>query len=193
MGAMLAIVIWKYNPRYIVILIVLGAVVLTVPELQQRFLDIFSYEQNVQRVKVWRVAGMLFSEKPFFGVGANSFRIGYMRIFEANPQLFNNYDIKVLWHVHNMFMRFAAELGIPGLLSLCLLIAGSFRMMRSITASAIYKKSGSVMMDGVYLAIIAFYLANLLDSYWMSPKPLVVFAFQLGLAGGYARQHRMLS
>lgn len=142
---MLAIVIWKYNPRYIVILIVLGAVVLTVPELQQRFLVIFSYEQNVQRVKVWRVAGMLFSEKPFFGVCANSFRIGYMRIFEANPQLFNNYDIKVLWHAHNMFMRFAAELGIPGLLSLCLLIAGSFRMMRSITASAIYKKSGSVM------------------------------------------------
>lgn len=192
-GVMLIYIIWKYNPKYILVLALLAMVVVVTPTLQQRVLDIFSYEQNVQRVKVWHVASMLFRENPFFGVGANAFRVGYVRIFEANPQMFNNYDIKVLWHAHNMFLRFAAEQGIPGLASLFLLIGGSVRMMRSITKAQVYRASRSFLMDGVYLAIIAFYLGNILDSYWMSPKPLFVFYFILGLAGGYARHHRLSS
>lgn len=182
----LCYLIWKYNPKFILGLLLLGGIVLISPELMQRFLDIFSYEHNVQRMKVWRVALMLFRESPLLGVGATAFRVGYVRIFEANPQLFNIYDIKVLWHAHNMYLRFASELGLPGLLASLGLTAGAFRMMRGLSTDLPKGSPVRIRMEGVGLAILAFFLANLIDSYWVMPKPLFVFAVLLGLAGGVA-------
>ncbi|PKK39473.1 hypothetical protein ABB02_01322 [Clostridiaceae bacterium JG1575] len=192
-GILFVFIIWKYNMKYIWTLALFVVILLFVPSLQQRVLEIFSYEQNVQRVKVWRVALSLFAAHPLLGVGSNAFRVGYVETFKANPQMFNAWDIKVLWHAHNMLMRFSSELGLPGLATLIALMAGSVRMMRGITKSSAYLAGKTRLYDGIYLGILAFYLGNILDSFWASPKPLLVFAVLLGFAASYAQEHGLAS
>ena len=184
-GLILICVLWKYRPRWIVLLIPVGLVLVFTPPLQQRVLDIFSYEQNVQRVKVWLAALWMVRDNPLTGIGANAFRVEYVRIFQANPQLFNQYDIPVLWHAHNMYLRFASELGLPGLASSLVLTVSALRRIRAI--NALTRDRWRWPLEGIGLAILAFFLANLLDSYWALPKPIFVFCFLLGITGGFAR------
>lgn len=192
-GLIMILVIWKFNFRYIWAFIAFGALILVVPQTQQRFFEIFSYESNVQRVKVWQVAMALIKENPLLGVGANAFQAGYVEVFNANPHMFNEYDIPVIWHAHNMFLRFFAEMGLPGFLALLLLLWGTFRMMHHLVRQKEVRLSHGRLMDGIYLAVVAFYASNMLDSFWISPKPLLIFYFLLGFAGGLAKEYKIPS
>lgn len=184
-GLIMIYVIWKYQPKWIFLLIPAGLALALTPPLQQRVLDIFSYEQNVQRVKVWLTAFWMLRDNPLTGIGANAFRVEYARIFQANPQLFNLYDIPVLWHAHNMYLRFASELGLPGLTASLVLTISSLRRIRLINAHT--RDRWRYPLEGIGLAILAFFLANLLDSYWAMPKPIFVFCFLLGITSGFFR------
>lgn len=187
------ILIVRYNKKFIWSLLLFAALIILLPSVQQRFLDIFSYEQNVPRVKIWITAVKLAQMNPLTGTGANVFRFGYGEYFKTHPELFNNWDIKEIWHAHNMFLRFLAELGIPGLLGILGVIWGSFRGVFAIMTSRVYRASRSKFADGIFIALVSFYLANLMDSYFMEPKIMLVFYVFLGVSQAYSQNHQLVT
>jgi O-antigen ligase len=70
------------------------------------------------RIELWRAAARMFVEHPLLGVGNHRFRstLGeYQKQGKASSRL------ELYSHPHNEILRFAAESGLPGLLSLALL------------------------------------------------------------------------
>lgn len=171
----------KLNKKLIWVFLAFVIIISTVPQIQQRFLDIFSYEQNVQRIKIWKTAWALFKENPITGIGASAFRFEYNEYFNKHPELFNEWDIQGIWHAHNMILRFLAELGIPGFAGMAMT---GFGLYSSSKGKAITEKAGKSLFTikkGLIIALIAFAAASMVDSYFMEPKVMMVLFFTMGL------------
>lgn len=66
------------------------------------------------RIELWRYATRIFIEHPFIGVGNNQFR-GTLSDYKLPPGL------EIFTHPHNEFLKFAAEGGLLGILTLAML------------------------------------------------------------------------
>ncbi|MFB0917578.1 MAG: O-antigen ligase family protein [Clostridiaceae bacterium] len=182
----LIVLVVMYNKRILWVLLIFVIIIALMPSVQQRFLDIFSYEQNVPRVKIWLVALKLFQMNPLTGTGASAFRFGYTEYFNTHPDLFNDWDIPGIWHAHNMFLRFLAELGIPGLLGILGTIFGSFKALRGTLKVPYLSFSTKRTLQGIFIALITFTMASLVDSYFMEPKVMIIFYILIGISQSFS-------
>ncbi len=182
-------IIIKYNKKLIWILAVFGILVATVPTIRHRALDVFSYEQNVSRVKIWMTSIDMSKKYPIGGTGGLAYRYAYVEYKENHPELFNGWDIPVVWHAHNMFLRFSSELGIPGLIMCIIMVIWSIKTCTGIENDP---RTDNVTMgtyQGIKMAIIIFYGANMLDCYFEAPKPLFTFYLLMAISQSYAYRH----
>lgn len=182
----LVVLVVMYNKKLLWVLLIFVMIIALMPSVQQRFLDIFSYEQNVPRVKIWLVAVKLFQLNPLTGTGASAFRFGYTEYFNTHPDLFNDWDIPGIWHAHNMFLRFLAELGLPGLIGILGTIFGSFKALRSTLKIPELTYGTKRTLQGIFIALITFTMASLVDSYFMEPKVMIIFYILIGLSQSYS-------
>jgi O-antigen ligase len=70
------------------------------------------------RIELWRLAGRMFAEHPFIGVGNHGFRAA-LSSYKAQGE--TPAQLELFTHPHNEFLKLAAEGGLPGILSLALL------------------------------------------------------------------------
>jgi O-antigen ligase len=98
----------------VVVLVMLGLLVTTVPQVQNRVESIvdMNYQSNSERLLLWRSAGQMFYDHPFVGIGYSQFKELYSSKY-ISP-LAKEPDLP---HAHNNFMQFLAETGIVGLAS----------------------------------------------------------------------------
>jgi O-antigen ligase len=98
----------------VVVLVMVGLLATTVPQVQNRVESIgdMNYQSNSERLLLWKSAGQMFYDHPLVGVGYSQFK-----------ELYNSKYISPLAkepglpHAHNNFMQFLAETGIVGLSS----------------------------------------------------------------------------
>lgn len=185
----LFIITIKYKPKFIYALLGFIVLMIVVPSLRDRVLEIFSYEQNVLRVKIWTVAYDVTLAHPIIGTGVTGFVFAYSSYIKSHPKMFNIYDRKDIWHAHNMLLRFSSELGLIGLSSLLALI---FLSLKSLSKySSIEFKGKNRDLGAIYVTLVAFYFSNLLDSYFMSPKVMLVWAFLNVIYAGNLRFNKL--
>lgn len=183
----------KYNKKLIWTMAVFALIIAFVPKIRHRALDVFSYEQNVQRVKIWKTSIDVTKKYPLGGTGALAYRYAYIEYKEHHPELFNGWDIPVVWHAHNMFLRNSSELGIPGLILMILMVIYSIKTNKNIEKDPKSDKETIGIYNGINMAILAFYGANMLDCYFEAPKPLFTFYFILAISQSYAFKNKIKS
>lgn len=182
----LLLLAYRFRPKYLVAVFTFIASSLFIPRFKSRMLEIFSYEQNVLRVKLWRTALNMTKEHPITGSGLNNFYESYQRYIAENPHLFNNFDTKEMYHAHNIFFRFSSELGLVGLLAIILLIVfsiGSIRKRLSDENKVGVKAYENLNMT--YITLITFYVCNAFDSYFSIAKILIIWVMIMGMYAGY--------
>lgn len=178
---------YKYKPKYLIAVFGFVTAALTVPAFQNRMLEIFSYEQNVLRIKLWRTALHMTIEHPILGSGLNNFYASYQKFIANNPQLFNIYDTREIYHAHNFILRFSSELGLVGLIAILLFIFFSFKSIRRMIKLNENNIPGFNYgnLNSTYVVLFTFYFANAFDSYFSIAKILTVWVMISGLYAGF--------
>ena len=127
-----------------------------------------------ERVANWVTGWHMFLERPVLGVGAGNFDAAFPR-FRLAP--FET----ALGHAHNVYVNFAAEAGLVGMLAIVLLTAWALlragRVVRQVRDT-----SNEWLAIGALGALSAFAVHNLVDSLFVSGMGVL---FALFVAMGY--------
>ncbi|MFH1368250.1 MAG: O-antigen ligase family protein [Elusimicrobiota bacterium] len=120
------------------------------------------------RLMWWMTAFEMFKHNAFNGIGWGNFG-NYFAAYKASAGLYSLY-------AHNIFLQFAAESGIPGLLGFILLLISGFFSFRS---KINHKYDDIPYFTSVFLAVFSLLLVNMLDfSFFV---PFILFLFMIGL------------
>ncbi len=113
--------------RVTIVLLILGALAL-IPILQlPRFSGLFDWSSGTTgfRISLWYSTLQMIRESPLLGVGLDNFLYAYRTRFVL-PTAWEEFNLS---HPHNVFLDFAARLGLPGL---CLFLWMQFAFWRNL-------------------------------------------------------------
>lgn len=172
-----------YNKRYIIFAIILPIVLLIIPQSRIRLFEVFNMDQNVSRIKLWKLTGIMIKENPFTGIGYNNYEYVYGEYVAKNSDLMI-WDGYHPYHPHNILLKVQSELGILGTLTFIALIIATIYIFIKLIKSSIDKKT-KVIIIGIFTSILAFQSMNLIDCYYNSPKALITLLIVLGFINCY--------
>ena len=147
-----------------------------IPSVSQRVIDITSLSQNESRIKLWKTAIMMIREHPIIGVGNGNFVTRYneyvIKYKELKYQSYQNYP------AHNSYLKVQSELGIIGIVSFLGVIAITLFRVKKLYSTTTDKFHKPFYM-GVMASMIAFLFMNVFDNLFFAPKATTYFWFLL--------------
>lgn len=93
------------------------------------------------RLALWESTIAMIVDKPFFGIGWGA----YWMVYPEYDFFINDSSTKIV-HAHNMYLNFAAEIGIPGLIAFLGIIFGHIRAAVQVLGSAADELAGGLML-----------------------------------------------
>lgn len=181
LGAFLITIL--YNKRYVIFAIILPIVLLLIPQSRVRLFEIFNMEQNVSRIKLWKLTGIIIKEHPIQGIGYNNFEYVYGNYVAKNTDLII-WDGYHPYHPHNIILKVQSELGILGTIAFITFILATIYVFFKLIKSSI-NKNNKIIIIGLFTSVLAFQSMNLIDCYYNSPKPLITLLITLGFINCY--------
>jgi O-antigen ligase len=98
----------KYAVALTLCLIILFSAVFTLsPQLRERFVSIFSFEKNLDRILIWQTSWEMISDHPVKGVGLGQYKHAIVEYQDAYDHSFTSRA-----HAHNFPMQIAAQGGL---------------------------------------------------------------------------------
>lgn len=171
-----------YNKRkYILAFVGFTGVMLIIPVVRNRLLQVFDSSQNVARIKIWKVAIKMINDHPVFGVGNGNFYTLYNKYIRKYPDLM--YEAHQYYTSHNSFLKIQSELGILGSIIFLLIMILSIISIYKISKSEKSKYLNSYFA-GYFASIVSFYFMNLFDNLFFVPKVTIYFWIMLALSQG---------
>ena len=125
------------------------------------------------RQEVWPWALSTVRDFPFSGTGLGTFRVVVRRFYPINvPETFD------LAHAHNVFLQFALDLGIPGLVSY-----GALLILSAVLGWQIARRDRQLrpVSIGLLAGLCAFHVYGLADALAIGSKPTLLLWAILGL------------
>ena len=154
----------RFGPALLVVLIIGSVVVFPAmpDEIQARMRSILKYQESsssVTRIGQQLAGWYMFQDNPVFGVGPGNFE---------DKVLHYGRNIREPFHVepigaHNMFVEVAAELGIPGLITVLVLLVITWRDARRIRKEALITedKNRCILFECIGIAMLVFVVSSL--------------------------------
>lgn len=146
--------------------------------------DVEALENTVRedaRLPLWGYVAERIGERPFTGTGFGRGNMG--------PELTARFKSPLIWHGHNVFLNYALQMGLGGVLVLVLLLAAIgrqfWRLYRSEDATAsLLGIAGIAMLAG-------FIGKNMTDDFFVRHNALIFWSV-VGMSLGYGRR-RLIS
>lgn len=156
----------KKYPLIIPPLIILAALFLLIPALQERFLFIFQKGGDSGRFGLWKASLLMIKDNPFLGKGVGTY-MDYFSKYMPNA---------MVQYAHNCFLQIWAETGIFSLLSFLLFLVSIF-----ITALRFYKNTKSYLILGFIMGTAGFLIHSFFDTQLYSLQLAMLFWILLGI------------
>jgi O-antigen ligase len=134
---------------FVLVTLILGAVVVSVPALEARVASIPNpyHENNKERVLIWHSAWQMFMDHPITGVGLDQYTKKYQTEY-ISPAARE----RTLTHAHNNFLQMLAENGLVGFLAFCFMF-GSF-IYYSLQDWLLYRQTSMLMLLAITAGIL---------------------------------------
>ncbi|MDV3425937.1 MAG: O-antigen ligase family protein, partial [Bacillota bacterium] len=175
----ITVLIAVFGIRYLFLTIIPALFVFFIPSLSNRIKDISDVSQNLSRIKLWTLAGLIIKDHPILGIGNGNFG-KYKNDYPIN---FAEYNITEVYHPHNAFLKAYCELGLIGLISFTGMIVSSFFVLHKFI-----KNQGNNFYNwfytGVFISLFAMVFMNLIDSFFSAPKVIVYYFIVMGVCEG---------
>lgn len=166
--------------RYIY-LSLLPVILYCIPTVTNRIKDISDTSQNLSRMEIWKLAGLIIKDHPILGVGNGNYPINLPDYLSAVGKI--NYNFRKLVHPHNAFLKAYSELGLLGVLSFTgLIITSFFNVYKFIKNQS--NNFYSWFYTGIFASLFSMLFMNLLDSFFSAPKVIVYYFIVLGVCEG---------
>lgn len=143
-----------------VVVLAIGVVALAPERFWSRAETIATYEEDLSaqgRIDAWRTAGNIVSQHPLNGIGAAAFTSAWSRYApgDAGPHPYV---------AHNLVLEVAAELGLPALFGLILLVGLCMR------GSLVGSRRSSVMAEsrGIFAALAGYLVCQMFAGFMLS-------------------------
>lgn len=172
-----------YNKRYAIFATLLPVILFIIPASRIRLLEVFNMEQNVSRIKLWKLTNIIIKDHSFAGIGYNNFEYVYGEYVAKNPNLII-WDRYHPYHPHNILLKVQSELGILGTITFTAFIIATICLFIKLIKSSIDRKT-KVIIIGIFTSMLSFQSMNLIDCYYNSPKPLITLLIILGFVNCY--------
>lgn len=190
-GAGAIYLIWSWQPRWLVLLPVTFALFLWLsPDpVRTRLASIYrpkkEVDSNMHRVVCWRTGWRMIRAHPWFGLGPEMVRLRFMDYLPADaPQ-----PLPTGWygHLHNTYLHYAAERGIPTALALVWLLAQAFWELAS-AARRLPRLAGDArfLLYGAAAAVLGIAVSGLFEVNLGDSEVLMLFLAILA-CGYFAR------
>lgn len=106
------------------------------------------------RVDIYTVGWRMFEAHPVLGIGSGNFQISSVHyLLRPGPIMHSEFILDTPKEAHNIYLQLLAELGIPGLALLLVILVGSLRTV--VQATRRFAAAGDVGMEFVSRAIFA--------------------------------------
>lgn len=134
----------------------------------------------IPRSSLWRVAVVLWRQRPLLGIGPDNFRRRYEALLPPSPNGVPYVDTRI--HANSLYFETLADLGLVGLTALAAIAIALLRSLRR------HWEAGCVAGLGAAVAALTFFVHGLLD-YFFEFTPLVgLFWVTLGLTAAFERE-----
>jgi hypothetical protein len=134
----------------------------------------------VPRSSLWRVAVVLWRERPLLGVGPDNFRRRYEALLAPSTTGSPYTDTRI--HANSLYFETLADLGLAGLAALAAIAIALLRSLRR------HWEVGCVAGLGAAVAALTFFVHGLLDYFFEFTPPAVLFWVTLGLTTAFERE-----
>jgi hypothetical protein len=134
----------------------------------------------VPRSSLWRVAVVLWRERPLLGVGPDNFRRRYEALLAPSTTGAPYTDTRI--HANSLYFETLADLGLAGLAAVAVTAIALLRSLRR------HWEVGCVAGLGAAVAALTFFVHGLLDYFFEFTPPAVLFWVTLGLTTAFERE-----
>lgn len=165
------LIIILYNWKAIILLILGGALSLTLSPVRSRIKD-FSTILDNPRIKMWKIAIKMIKDHPIFGVGNGNYTALYGEYIKKYPEL--KYGIYTEFPTHNSYLKIQSELGIPGITIFVLMLLSiilKLKNMMCVAKDEVFKG----FYKGFFVSAIVFLMMNISDNLLFVPKISMYF------------------
>ena len=140
--------------------VVLGAAILALdPALSERLLSVFTKmdTSSEMRLALWESTIAMILDHPLLGIGWGA----YWMVYPAYDFYINDAAVRIV-HAHNMYLNYAAEIGIPGALAYLWYFFGTMRLsfLSPVTGTSDFLRA---LRLGIGLALISVALGGMTD------------------------------
>ncbi len=174
-GAMMATVLsflfmalrLKIKPSFLGIFILGTSLLLVVPAIRYNFVETLTLQDIslTSRLGAWKTAWHMIQHKPFFGVGCNLYHT-------LIPQYASPGDF-YLGYAHNSYLQLGSELGLFGLISFLILMAGTLKMEFLQRSFWISKPN---FYDFLFTGLLSLWMQSFFDNHFFAIQPSVLLA-----------------
>ncbi len=134
----------------------------------------------VPRSSLWRVAVVLWRERPLLGIGPDNFRRRYEALLAPPTTGVPYTDTRI--HANSLYFETLADLGLAGLTAIAAIAIALLRSLRR------HWEAGCVAGLGSAVAALTFFVHGLLDYFFEFTPPVVLFWVTLGLTTAFERE-----
>ena len=175
-----------YNKKLLLPSSIILSTLLVLPISRTRILDILSTNQNISRIKIWKITNLIIKDHSLFGVGYDTYSAVYPDYVTTYNDLMIRNDY-IAYHPHNVFLKFQSELGIPGTIFFVLFIVLTlYNLYKNIKLSKSSKEKAIII--GTIVSFLCFLFMNVVDSYFNSPKAIITLCVVLGISNFYSNK-----
>ncbi len=177
----MVILVIMYSLKFVLPLCIVAGASAFIPEIRERIMAINDPVQNQSRIYLWKIAQKMIKDHPLFGVGNGNYVSLYDKYVEIYPQYkFYGYSKKPC---HNSYLKMETELGIIGGVSFAAVLLSSLIKVKSFVDST-KNKFYKYFYTGFLASMVAFYVMNLVDNLFFTPKTTTYFWILLAVSQG---------
>ncbi|MBI1898608.1 MAG: O-antigen ligase family protein [Acidobacteria bacterium] len=180
-----AYLVARWRPRLLLLAPVLLALGfwLAPPSVRQRAVSTYqpgAADSNLHRIVTWRTGWEMIKAHPWFGVGPQHVGLQFKQYV---PRDFAELPAGWYGHLHNIYLQFAAERGLPTMLALLWMLG---RILRDFWrgARAAPSPDARAILSGGFAVILAILIAGMFEHNLGDSEVLTMFLTVVGL--GYA-------
>jgi putative inorganic carbon (HCO3(-)) transporter len=154
----------------ICLVVIAAGIIMFVPEISSRFLNIFNPAQNETRLNLWKTSLAIIADHPLTGIGSGTFN-DYFEIYRV-PGF---YDAR--GHAHNDYINKAVISGLIGLITWLAMWVTWFIYMVRVYIRLPEKDDDKKIVLGTMLALSGILIAALFQCYYTDLENNIVWWF----------------
>lgn len=140
----------------------------------QSMTNVSTDESNLERINRWSCALRMWKERPVFGFGPGTYQFEYGRFQRSYERTAISTDFGTLGTAHSEYLGPLAEMGVPGILAIIVIVATTIVAGIRVRFTA-KSRSVRILSLAVLVGLVTYYVHGVLNNFLDTDKASALF------------------